>query len=185
VKRETLRCATSGKGGTGEMGVSFVSCMSRSMTFWVRSSEHLELRTSNRRPSRFSRPPILLVSHAERAEQTQREACAIFADGLTAFLNRAWGQARASFQQCIGFTGKDGPAQFYLTLCDQYLKTPPLRRTLGRRRHVREKIGAGPASSILCARTTRGLGRMRRGAARCPSCSQNAHGETVLVRCAQ
>jgi hypothetical protein len=23
------------------------------------------------------------------------------------------------------------------------------------------------------------------GAARCPSCSQNAHGETVLVRCAQ
>ena len=66
-----------------------------------------------------------LVSHAEQAEQTQREACTIFADGLTAFRNRAWGQARASFQQCIDFTGKDGPSQFYLTLCDQYLKTPP------------------------------------------------------------
>jgi hypothetical protein len=26
---------------------------------------------------------------------------------------------------------------------------------------------------------------MGRGAARCPPCSQNAHGETVLVRCAQ
>jgi len=25
----------------------------------------------------------------------------------------------------------------------------------------------------------------REGAARCPSCSQNAHGETLLVRCAQ
>ena len=24
-----------------------------------------------------------------------------------------------------------------------------------------------------------------KGAARCPSCSQNAHGETVLVQCAQ
>jgi adenylate cyclase len=66
-----------------------------------------------------------LVSRAEQAEQTQREACAIFADGLTAFRNRAWGQARTTFQQCIDFTGKDGPSQFYLTLCDQYLKTPP------------------------------------------------------------
>jgi hypothetical protein len=75
--------------------------------------------------SRPSRPAILLVSRAEQAEQTQREACAIFADGLTAFRNRAWGQARATFQQCIDFTGKDGPSQFYLTLCDQYLKTPP------------------------------------------------------------
>jgi adenylate cyclase len=66
-----------------------------------------------------------LVSHSEQAEQTQREACAIFAEGLTAFRNRAWGPARATFKQCIDFTGKDGPSQFYLTLCDQYLKTPP------------------------------------------------------------
>ena len=66
-----------------------------------------------------------LVNRSEQVEQTQREACAVFADGLTAFRNRAWGQARASFQQCIDFTGKDGPSQFYLTLCDQYLKTPP------------------------------------------------------------
>ena len=28
-------------------------------------------------------------------------------------------------------------------------------------------------------------GRNGEGAARCPSCSQNAHDETVLVRCAQ
>lgn len=66
-----------------------------------------------------------LVNRSEQVEQTQREACAVFADGLTAFRNRAWGQARASFQQCIDFTGKDGPSQFYLTLCDQYLTTPP------------------------------------------------------------
>lgn len=66
-----------------------------------------------------------LMNRSERVEQTQREACAIFAEGLTAFRNRSWDQARAAFQQCIDFTGRDGPSQFYLTLCDQYLKIPP------------------------------------------------------------
>jgi hypothetical protein len=54
IQHQTLRCATSGKGETGEMGVSFVSCMSRSIKFGVRSSEHLKLRTSNPSPSRSS-----------------------------------------------------------------------------------------------------------------------------------
>ena len=66
-----------------------------------------------------------LVNRSEQVEQSQREACAIFAEGLTAFRNRSWDQARAAFQQCIDCTGKDGPSLFYLTLCDQYLKTPP------------------------------------------------------------
>ena len=49
---------TSGKGGTGEMGRSIVSGMSQRVTFGVRRSENLELRTSNPpspRPSRESR----------------------------------------------------------------------------------------------------------------------------------
>jgi adenylate cyclase len=66
-----------------------------------------------------------LVSRAEPIDQTQREACAIFADGLAAFRSRSWEQARNIFSQCIDFAGKDGPSQFYLILCDQYLKTPP------------------------------------------------------------
>jgi len=66
-----------------------------------------------------------LVNRAEQAEQTQREACAMFAEGLTAFRERAWEQARGTFQQCIDFTGNDGPAQFYLGLCDQYVAAPP------------------------------------------------------------
>ena len=66
-----------------------------------------------------------LVSHEEPIDQTQREACAIFAEGLAAFRSRSWEQARATFKQCIDFTGKDGPSQFYLSLCVQYLKTPP------------------------------------------------------------
>ena len=43
--------------------------------------------------------------------------------------------------------------------------------------------GDGPVSP-LCSRNARPK-KDGEGAARCPSCSQNAHGETVLVRCAQ
>ena len=38
---------------------------------------------------------------------------------------------------------------------------------------------------IFCARATRGLGKMGGEQPDHPSCSQNAHDETVLVRCAQ
>jgi len=66
-----------------------------------------------------------LVNRSERAEQAQRETCAIFAQGLAAFRNRSWDQACADFRQCLDVTEQDGPSQFYLTLCEQYLKTPP------------------------------------------------------------
>ncbi len=66
-----------------------------------------------------------LVSCSERVEQTQRETCTIFAEGLMAFRNRSWDEARTAFLQCLDVTRKDGPSQFYLTLCEQYLKTPP------------------------------------------------------------
>jgi adenylate cyclase len=66
-----------------------------------------------------------LVNRLEQVDQAQRETCMIFAEGLTAFRTRSWDQARAAFQQCIDVTEKDGPSQFYLALCEQYLKTPP------------------------------------------------------------
>lgn len=66
-----------------------------------------------------------LVSRSEQAEEARRETCTVFADGLMAFRNRSWDEARASFLRCINVTENDGPSQFYLTLCDQYLKTPP------------------------------------------------------------
>jgi hypothetical protein len=37
---------------------------------------------------------------------------------------------------------------------------------------------------LLCSRNARPE-KDGKGVARCPSCSQNAHDETVLVRCAQ
>lgn len=66
-----------------------------------------------------------LVNRSERVEQAQRETCAIFARGLTAFRNRSWDQARVVFGQCLDVTEQDGPSLFYLTLCEQYLKMPP------------------------------------------------------------
>jgi len=66
-----------------------------------------------------------LVSRTEPVEPTQRETCAIFAIGLTAFRAGRWEQAQTLFQQCLNMTGNDGPSRFYLTLCEQYLKTPP------------------------------------------------------------
>jgi len=44
--------------------------------------------------------------------------------------------------------------------------------------------GEGWPVSLLCSRNARPL-KDEGGAARCPSCSQNAHDEAVLVRCAQ
>jgi len=65
------------------------------------------------------------VSRAEPVEPTQSETCAVFVDGLTAFRARRWEEAQTLFQQCLDVTGNDGPSRFYLTLCEQYLKTPP------------------------------------------------------------
>ncbi len=66
-----------------------------------------------------------LMSRSAQAEEARRETCIVFAEGLMAFQNRCWGEARAAFLRCIDVTENDGPSQFYLTLCDQYLKTPP------------------------------------------------------------
>ena len=40
-------------------------------------------------------------------------------------------------------------------------------------------------SLMISVLAQRAASKDEEGAARCPSCSQNAHGETVLVRCAQ
>ena len=46
------------------------------------------------------------------------------------------------------------------------------------------KRGGMEPDDLLCSRNARPQ-KDGEGAARCPSCSQNAHDETVLVRCAQ
>jgi adenylate cyclase len=66
-----------------------------------------------------------LLARIEEADDTQKESCAIFADALAAFRQQSWDQAAEKFQCAMGHSGIDGPARFYLKLCDEYKANPP------------------------------------------------------------
>jgi adenylate cyclase len=48
-----------------------------------------------------------------------------FARGLAAFGRRDWDAAAEAFARALRRNGADGPAQFYLRLCDEYRQAPP------------------------------------------------------------
>lgn len=66
-----------------------------------------------------------LLGAAEEAADTQRNACLMFAQGLSAFRQRAWKDAETSFNQCVELLGEDHLASFYLKLCEGYRRHPP------------------------------------------------------------
>ena len=66
-----------------------------------------------------------LLSRVEEADEKQKKACAIFAEGLDAFRNQSWDEATEKFYHATENSGTDGPARFYLNLCEQYKKIPP------------------------------------------------------------
>ena len=66
-----------------------------------------------------------LLSRTGEAEETQRKACAIFAEGLCAFRCRSWSQAKDKFQQSADLLRDDQLPAFYLTICERYKKQPP------------------------------------------------------------
>jgi hypothetical protein len=66
-----------------------------------------------------------LLSRADEAVDTQRNACAIFAEGLSAFRCRAWPQAKEKFEETTRLLDKDRLSGFYLKLFDDYKKQPP------------------------------------------------------------
>jgi adenylate cyclase len=66
-----------------------------------------------------------LLCRREEAEEKQVQACAIFADALSSFRQRRWGKAKKNFHQCLELLGKDSLSEFYLKLCQEYLKHPP------------------------------------------------------------
>jgi adenylate cyclase len=61
----------------------------------------------------------------EESDERQREACTMFAEGLSAFQQGAWDEARGMFQRVTDILGEDGPCRFYLDLCENYQKSPP------------------------------------------------------------
>jgi adenylate cyclase len=66
-----------------------------------------------------------LLCRMEESDEKQKKACAIFAEALGAFRGRFWDEATEKFYQAIENSEPDGPARFYLKLCEQYKKNPP------------------------------------------------------------
>jgi adenylate cyclase len=66
-----------------------------------------------------------LLSRTEESDEKQKKGAGIFAEALTAFRRQSWDEATEKFYQAIEISGTDGPARFYLKLCEQYKKIPP------------------------------------------------------------
>ena len=66
-----------------------------------------------------------LLGRMEESDEKQKQACAIFAEALGVFRRQAWDEAKEKFHQAIENSGSDGPARFYIRMCEQYKKTPP------------------------------------------------------------
>ena len=67
-----------------------------------------------------------LLDKIEDADEKQKNACAIFADALSAFRKRAWDEAIEKFNRSMEkFGGEDGPSGYYIELCEQYKQNPP------------------------------------------------------------
>jgi adenylate cyclase len=66
-----------------------------------------------------------LLCPNDSADEKQKTACTVFAEGLGAFRRQSWSEAIEKFNQSIVILGEDGPSQFYIGLCEQYLQNPP------------------------------------------------------------
>jgi adenylate cyclase len=66
-----------------------------------------------------------LVCRLEEADGKQKAGCAMFAEALAAFRERAWDDAAEKFLGCTENLPGDEPSRFYMKLCDQYKNRPP------------------------------------------------------------
>jgi adenylate cyclase len=66
-----------------------------------------------------------LLCREEEAEERERRACAIFAEGLSDFTRGLWSQAKKDFQQSAELFQDDGLSRFYLALCKRYEEQSP------------------------------------------------------------
>jgi len=66
-----------------------------------------------------------LLGCLEDASQKQKELCAIFSEGLTAYKQQFWEEATKKFSTCMNVSRDDGLSKFYLSLCDKYKEKPP------------------------------------------------------------
>jgi len=66
-----------------------------------------------------------LLSRADEAAEMQRNACTIFAEGLSAFRCHSWPQAKEKFEQSADLLHGDRLSGFYLDLFERYKNHPP------------------------------------------------------------
>jgi adenylate cyclase len=66
-----------------------------------------------------------LLCRMEESDEKQKKACAIFAEALAAFRRQAWDEATEKFHEATLNSDNNGPAHFYIKLCEQYNKNPP------------------------------------------------------------
>jgi adenylate cyclase len=66
-----------------------------------------------------------LICRLSEADGRQKEACALFAEGLGAFRNMAWEEAVEKFRRSGEILGEDEPSRFYINLCGGYRINPP------------------------------------------------------------
>lgn len=66
-----------------------------------------------------------LMGLTHQSSPNQQLLCTLFAEALSAFINRDWQQAEKIFHQIMTQSNGDKPSQFYLTLCKQYAIQEP------------------------------------------------------------
>jgi adenylate cyclase len=72
--------------------------------------------------------PILiqeLLCRVEESDEKQKKAVEIFAEALAAFRRQSWDEATEKFHEATVNSDSNGPAHFYIKLCEQYKKNPP------------------------------------------------------------
>ena len=74
-----------------------------------------------------SQPVVVheLLCRSTEAEENQRQICGIFSEALRAFKRRSWDEARDKFSRIVRDSETDGPARFYINLCDRYKVNAP------------------------------------------------------------
>jgi adenylate cyclase len=66
-----------------------------------------------------------LLGSLKDVDDKRKKSCEIFADALGAFRRRSWDEAEEKFHRASDPSEADGPARFYLKLCEQYKTNPP------------------------------------------------------------
>lgn len=66
-----------------------------------------------------------LVSLKEESSEQQRDLCAIFTEGLTAYYRQSWDEAIYLLQKSLETCKHDGPSVYYLAKCEECRKVPP------------------------------------------------------------